>query len=80
MNVAHIVTGAVQPKINQGNMNGLDIIMPDKKTLVKFKVIVDLLYATYRKNVDENKSALQIRDSFLPKLMSGKIRVKVDAA
>lgn len=76
-NVSHIVTGAVQPKINQRNMNSVEIIIPDKKTLSNFNHITSVLYSLFKNNTEENNSLVAIRDSLLPRLMSGKIRVNM---
>jgi len=76
-NVSHIVTGAVQPKINQRNMNSVEIIIPDKKTLSNFNHITSVLYSLFKNNTEENNSLVAIRDSLLPRLMSGRIRVSL---
>ncbi|MBA7714547.1 hypothetical protein ES703_123573 [subsurface metagenome] len=77
-NVFHIVTGAVQRKINQRNMNNLKVIIPPVKTLVLFNNIIPPFIKKCRINIDEKKFLSQIRDSLLPRLMSGKIRVNYD--
>ena len=74
-NVSHIVIGAVQPKINQRNMNSVEIIIPDKKTLSNFNHITSVLYSLFKNNAEESNSLVAIRDSLLSRLMSGKIRV-----
>lgn len=75
-NVSHIVTGAVQPKINQKNLNSLKCIMPDTKLLNKFNNLVKYKFEII-KNLSEEKQELEeLRDTLLPKLMSGEIRVK----
>lgn len=77
-NVRHIVTGAVQPKINQANMKGIKVIIPEISVLNQFNQIIDGLFELIRKNSDENCSLSNARDTLLPKLMSGEIRVPVD--
>jgi len=74
-NVNHLVTGAVQLKINQKNMNSLKIIIPDLNTLKIFSNIISPLFSKYRILSEETITLSKIRDSLLPKLMSGKIRV-----
>ena len=76
-NVSHIITGAVQPKINQRNMNSIEIIIPDKKTLSNFNHITSVLYSLFKNNTEENNSLVAIRDSLLTRLMSGRIRVPI---
>lgn len=74
-NIQHIVTGAVQPKINQGNMNKLPVIIPDSKIMKRFSEAICPIYDKFRCNSDEIKNLSQIRDFLLPKLMSGSVRV-----
>jgi len=74
-NVQHIVTGAVQPKISQSNMNDLPVVIPDSDTINKFQMIIEPLFRKYRLNCDELFKLQSIRDSLLPKLMSGEICV-----
>ena len=78
MNIKHIVTGAVQPKINQGNLNSIKIIIPDRITLKLFSELISHLFNKYKIDCDEINSLIKTRDSLLPRLMSGKIRVPVE--
>lgn len=73
--VQSIVTGAVQAKISQANLQSIPIIIPPSEKLNKYNQFIEPLLALYRKNVEENKTLEGIRDSLLPKLMSGQISV-----
>lgn len=75
VNIKHLVTGAVQLKINQKNMNSLEIIIPNLDMLVKFSGIIENIFTKYRSLSNENEILTKIRDSLLPKLMSGEIDV-----
>lgn len=77
VNVRSIITGAVQLKINQGNLCNLSILIPESDVIERFNFIVKVIFAMYRKNIEESRSLTTIRDSLLPKLMSGEIRVPV---
>ena len=44
----------------------------------KFNFVTNCLLQKLIKNLAENNSIIQIRDSLLPRLMSGKIRVPVE--
>lgn len=73
--INHIVTGAVQMKISQKNLNGLELELPSRESLDYLKDVFSL----YRNNVEESKRLERLRDTLLPKLMSGEIDVsKVD--
>ena len=73
--INHIVTGAVQMKISQKNLNGLELELPSRESLDYLKDVFSL----YRNNVEESKRLECLRDTLLPKLMSGEIDVsKID--
>lgn len=69
--IPHIVTGAVQKKISQKNLNTLVLEMPNPLHVKG----LDEVFSLYRTNVDQNKQLKQLRDALLPKLMSGEIDV-----
>jgi type I restriction enzyme S subunit len=75
--VTHLVTGAVQPKINQGNLNNLEVLIPDEKACLKFSKEIDSLFELKKNNIDEIKNLEKVRDSLLPKLMSGEIELNI---
>ena len=76
LNVRSIVTGAVQPKINQNNLKSLKIIIPDKNLILDYNKISKSIFNKIKFNQIENQKLASIRDTLLPKLMSGEIRVK----
>jgi len=57
--------------------NGLSIVIPDEAVLRKFNDVIILLREKVNTNLSENKNLSRIRDSLLPRLMSGRIRVSV---
>lgn len=78
-NVKSIVTGAVQLKINQRNLKSLKLVIPNDDELISFySSIVNKSFNKIRNNCDEIDRLISIRDTLLPKLMSGEIRVPVD--
>jgi type I restriction enzyme S subunit len=74
-NVKSIVTGAVQPKISQANLNKVSVIIPSKEELRAFDSIIQPLFADIRNLNAENDRLAAIRDTLLPKLMSGELDV-----
>lgn len=60
------------------SLDHIDLAFPDKKTLATFSKISDPIFMRIVNNLKENNTLEQIRDSLLPKLMSGKIRVLID--
>lgn len=73
--VKSIVTGAVQPKISQANLKSIPIVIAPKEQILKYKELIDPLFAKVRENHDESNRLATLRDTLLPKLMSGEIDV-----
>lgn len=70
-NISAYITGAVQLKLNQKNMNSIPFLKANNKINVFFAEYIESLYAKIRKNFDENKVLEATRDLLLPKLLSG---------
>lgn len=73
--VKSIVTGAVQSKISQANLKSIPVVIPPINLIEEFNKQVDEMFALIRNSEDENKRLDALRDSLLPKLMSGEIDV-----
>ena len=71
--VKSLVTGAVQPKINQENMNKLKFIIPDQDNLKILENSLSILMKKYKENCCKISTLEQIRYTLLPKLMNGEI-------
>ena len=69
--IGHIVTGAVQMKISQRNLKKLEVSMPDPGSLDYLQP----LFAAYRNLCEESRHLVTLRDTLLPKLMTGEIDV-----
>ena len=74
-NVQSLVSGAVQLKINQRAMNSLVISIPPDDLVIKFCNLVNSLFAQYRENEEQIELLVNLRESLLPKLISGGIEV-----
>ncbi len=74
-NVASIVTGAVQPKISQANLNKVPVVVPSEKELLALDAIIQPLFSQIRILRAENDRLSSVRDALLPKLMSGELDV-----
>ena len=51
------------------------VALPDEKAIIDFCAIVTPMYNTIASNICENQKLAQLRDSILPKLMSGELDV-----
>lgn len=73
--VKSIVTGAVQPKISQANLRSVQVVIPPEHNLREYNDLVEPLFSLFRANEEECKNLTALRDTLLPKLMSGEIDV-----
>ena len=70
-----IVTGSAQPKFNKTNFRSLKVLVPDAVTLSSFNEMYAPINEKLVQNSLENKALSKIRDTLLPKLMSGELDV-----
>ena len=57
------------------SLENMQVIIPDETTLKNFNDMVYPILSKLRDVIFENQTLIKIRDSLLPKLMSGEIRV-----
>ena len=67
--------GTVFGSINKNSLNAMPIKLPPKELIDKFEAIVSPMDALIRNNNDEICHLQSLRDSLLPRLMSGEIDV-----
>lgn len=73
--IQSIKGGSAQPKFNKTDFKSLKIIVPEESVLKKFDEIVSPLFKCVDKNDKENQKLSTLRDTLLPKLMSGQIKL-----
>ena len=71
----HAQTGAVQPHVKASDVNDFDVVIPPQQLIDKFQNVVTLFFDTKGNNEFENTRLTTLRDTILPKLMSGKISI-----
>jgi len=74
-NIDEIITGAVQPKINQTNLKSIDIPNYPKYLVDRFNLETESLFTKVKSNEKQIRTLEKLRDTLLPKLMSGEVRV-----
>lgn len=74
-NIKSIVTGAVQQKVSQQNLKKVPAIIPSKDVLSAFDDLIQPIFAQIRNLRNENTRLTDLRDTLLPRLMSGKLDV-----
>ncbi len=67
--------GSAQPFISQTDARNMLINVPEKGLAKKFGDLVNPLFSQMDHNTEQNKVLAELRDTLLPKLMSGQVRV-----
>lgn len=65
--------GSTQPLITQTDMKNIPIVLPTADILEKFEETAGTLMSQYEENNRQNAKLAEIRDTLLPKLMTGEI-------
>ena len=68
-NIAPIVTGAAQPKINQANLKSFPITIPDSETMLKFNNIIQPFFDQRLTNESEIKKLEALQSLLLTRLV-----------
>lgn len=68
-------TGSAQPGINQKSLNNLEILLPSKPLLIIFNKIISKMIDTIFLNCIMNKNLFELRDTLLPRLIKGQLRI-----
>ena len=74
-NIKSIVTGAVQQKVSQANLKSVPATIPPESVLRDFDNLIQPLFSEIRNLRDECANLASLRDTLLPKLMSGELDV-----
>ena len=67
--------GSTQPLITQGDMKKVVVLVPNEHTLAKFEEFAGSLMAKWEANNNENVKLASLRDTLLPKLISGEVDI-----
>jgi type I restriction enzyme S subunit len=73
--LASMNAGSAVPSMTTEILNALQVVIPPDKELARFENIVGIPFQLIRKNQDENDSLATLRDTLLPRLMSGELSV-----
>ena len=71
--------GTIFKNLNQQLLGNLNIAIPDNQILEKFNNFVKLIIDKDYDGINEINTLIKLRDTLLPKLMSGEIRVPVSS-
>ena len=69
-------TGSSYPAVTGKIFEEAKLVVPIQNILEKYNEIAEPLYIQFSKNNIENQTLTQLRDTLLPKLISGEVPVK----
>ena len=75
LNIQSIVTGAAQPKVNQANLRNFMTFLPKPDEAEQLSAVLDPFFNQMIENDKANALLMELRDTLLPKLMSGELDV-----
>ncbi|MBB6681212.1 restriction endonuclease subunit S [Aequorivita sp. 609] len=68
--------GSAQPNISPSQIENIDVVYPDDHKMMEFSNISGPIFKKVLKNTTQIQSLAKTRDTLLPKLMSGELRVE----
>ncbi len=67
--------GTVFGSINKSNFENIEVYIPSKEIISEFETFVNPIDDKILENTNQIQTLTQLRDTLLPKLMSGQIEV-----
>ncbi len=75
-NLENLNRGSTQPLITQKDAKNIQFVISEDQVLVTYHKYIEKVYRKIDQNNQEIKALASIRDTLLPKLISGQIRIK----
>ena len=66
---------AAQPGLNQSELGSIDIMIPDRNSILDFENNISPIMHQIASNAQENRRLTKLRDTLLPELLNGKIDI-----
>ena len=73
--LASMNAGSAVPSMTTNILNAMQLYIPDNETLSTFEGIVSPMYSQMQENEKQSKKLADLRDTLLPRLMSGELDV-----
>lgn len=67
--------GAAQQNISKAIVAGYSVVIPDTRVLSAFNELADVLFSKLRAGAEQAQTLTQLRDTLLPRLISGQLRL-----
>lgn len=75
VDLSQLNRGSTQPMITQTDVKKIVMVMPSAQVLFAFRNLVAPIFAKIRQNTIQASTLSSLRDTLLPRLISGKLRV-----
>ena len=75
VDLASLNAGSAVPSMTTNILKAMKLYIPDTVTLQKFEEVVQPMYDTMQENRKQSSILANVRDTLLPKLMSGELDV-----
>lgn len=79
VNLEDMNVGSAVPSMTTAVLNEMRLIYPDAQNLKNFEGVCEELYAKAESNTQQIKTLSQLRDTLLPRLMKGEIRILIES-
>lgn len=76
LDLASMDVGSAVPSLTTELLKRIKIIIPQKKIIYEVNELLNLKFTAIESNTKENQTLTQLRDTLLPKLISGEVRLK----
>jgi type I restriction enzyme S subunit len=73
-------TGSAQPQMTIANMDAVQILNPSHDVIKSYELITEPLLKLVLQNNQEGKTLSELRDTLLPKLLSGELQISTEDA
>jgi len=76
LDLANMDVGSAVPSLTTQLLNKINVIVPANQVVLKYDETVTIWFDTIDSNIVQNQTLTQLRDTLLPKLISGEVRLK----
>jgi type I restriction enzyme S subunit len=76
LDLASMDVGSAVPSLTTNLLKRIDVIVPAISEIEKFDIEISRFFEEMKLNTNENQTLTKLRDTLLPKLISGEVRLK----
>ena len=69
-------SGSAVPSLNRNHIHGLEVKIPPRQLINNFEEKASALFNKKKNNLNQIQTLKSLRDTLIPKLISGEVRLK----